>query len=43
MTTVLVVEDERDIRDVLRRYLERAGFSVITATSGDAAPAIRRG
>lgn len=34
MPTVLVVEDERDIRDVLRRYLERAGFSVITATSG---------
>jgi len=34
MPTVLVVEDERDIRDVLRRYLERAGFSVLTATSG---------
>ena len=26
MRTVLVVEDERDIREVLRRYLERAGF-----------------
>ena len=34
MPTVLVVEDERDIRDVLRRYLERAGFSVLTAASG---------
>ena len=34
MPTVLVVEDERDIRDLLRRYLERAGFSVLTAASG---------
>ncbi len=34
MPTVLVVEDERDIRDVLRRYLERAGFSIFTTASG---------
>ncbi|MDJ0350874.1 response regulator transcription factor [Cryobacterium sp. PH29-G1] len=34
MPTVLVVEDERDIRDVLRRYLERAGFSILTTASG---------
>ncbi len=34
MSTVLVVEDERDIRDVLRRYLERAAFSVVTTASG---------
>lgn len=34
VTTVLVVEDERDIRDVLRRYLERAGMSVLTTGSG---------
>ncbi|MBH0116586.1 response regulator transcription factor [Salinibacterium sp. NG253] len=34
MPTVLVVEDERDIREVLRRYLERAGFSVLTTGSG---------
>ena len=34
MPTVLVVEDERDIRDVLRRYLERAGFAVVTTGSG---------
>ncbi len=34
MRTVLVVEDERDIREVLRRYLERAGLSVITAATG---------
>ena len=34
MANVLGVEDERDIRDVLRRYLERAGFSVLTTGSG---------
>jgi DNA-binding response OmpR family regulator len=34
MPTVLVVEDERDIRDVLRRYLERAGFATLTTGSG---------
>jgi DNA-binding response OmpR family regulator len=32
--TVLVVEDERDIRDVLRRYLERAGLSVLSTGTG---------
>ena len=30
----MVVEDERGIRDVLRRYLERAGFGVLTTGSG---------
>lgn len=34
MQTVLVVEDERDIREALRRYLERAGLSVLTAATG---------
>jgi len=34
MATVLVVEDERDIRELLRRYLERAGHSVLTAGTG---------
>jgi DNA-binding response OmpR family regulator len=34
MPTVLVVEDERDIRDLLRRYLERDGHAVLTAASG---------
>lgn len=29
-----MVEDDRDIRDVLRRYLERAGHSVLTTASG---------
>ena len=34
MATVLVVEDERDIRDLLRRYLEREGHAVLTAGTG---------
>jgi DNA-binding response OmpR family regulator len=34
MAVVLVVEDERDIRDLLRRYLERAGHSVLTSGTG---------
>lgn len=33
-TTVMVVEDDREIRDVLRRYLERAGYVVHTTGSG---------
>ncbi len=32
--TILVVEDEPDIRDLLRRYLERAGHSVLTVATG---------
>ena len=32
--TVLVVEDERDIRELLRRYLERAGHSVESTGTG---------
>ena len=39
MSTVLVVEDEREIRDLLRRYLERAGHAVLSTDSG--AEAIR--
>nr|WP_198950446.1 response regulator transcription factor [Kineosporia sp. A_224] len=34
MGTVLVVEDDRDIRDVVRRYLERAGHAVLSTGSG---------
>jgi DNA-binding response OmpR family regulator len=34
VSTVLVVEDDRDIREVVRRYLERAGFAVLTTSSG---------
>ncbi len=32
--TILVVEDEAKIRSLLRGYLERAGFSVLTTASG---------
>jgi len=32
--TILVVEDEAKIRSLLRGYLERAGFSVLTTGSG---------
>jgi DNA-binding response OmpR family regulator len=32
--TVLVVEDERKLRDLIRSYLERAGFMVLSAGSG---------
>ena len=32
--TVLVVEDERKRRDLVRSYLERAGFTVLSTGSG---------
>ena len=32
--TVLVVEDEAKIRELLRSYLERAGLDVVTTGSG---------
>ncbi|BEL05948.1 response regulator transcription factor [Actinoplanes sichuanensis] len=32
--SVLVVEDDRELRDVVRRYLERAGHTVHTTGSG---------
>jgi DNA-binding response OmpR family regulator len=32
--TVLVVEDERKLRDLVRSYLERSGFTVLTTDSG---------
>lgn len=34
MNTVLVVEDEKKIRELLRGYLEREGFSVLSTGSG---------
>jgi len=33
-STVLVVEDERKLRDFVRSYLERAGFTVLSTGSG---------
>ncbi len=34
MATVLLVEDERKLRDLVRSYLERAGFAVLSTESG---------
>jgi len=34
MTVVLVVDDEIRIRELVRRYLERDGYQVLTAGSG---------
>jgi two-component system, OmpR family, phosphate regulon response regulator PhoB len=40
MTTVLVVDDEPIVRDVVVRYLQRDGFDTLEAGDGDAARAI---
>ena len=37
MTTVLVVDDEPIVRDVVVRYLRRDGFTTLEAGDGDAA------
>src|SRR4051794_22962280 len=37
MKTVLVVDDERQIAEIARDYLEHAGFQVVTAGDGRAA------
>lgn len=36
-STILSVDDERDVTDLVRFHLSRAGFDVITASSGRAA------
>jgi DNA-binding response OmpR family regulator len=43
MTTVLVVDDEPIVRDVVARYLERDGHSILTADSGDEARGLIEG
>ena len=35
--TILVVDDEKEIRELLRLYLENAGFKVIEAVDGQQA------
>ena len=35
MTTVLIIEDERELAKVLRSYLEQAGYTVLMAERGD--------
>ena len=41
-STVLVVDDEQRLRDLVRGYLEHAGFSVLTAADGQAALQLAR-
>ena len=38
--TLLIVEDEEDLREMLRDALERRGFHVVTASNGQEALAI---
>lgn len=35
MATILIIEDEPELVRVLRSYLEKAGYSVLTASRGD--------
>ncbi|MBI2236917.1 MAG: DNA-binding response regulator, partial [Actinobacteria bacterium] len=35
--TILVVDDERKIRDLVRSYLEREGYAVLAVDSGQRA------
>ena len=37
MTTVLVADDDRDIRDLVAFKLQSAGYTVLTASDGDEA------
>jgi DNA-binding response OmpR family regulator len=40
--TVLVVDDEEDLRDIMRRMLERRGFDTLVAGDSDQAIAVLR-
>jgi two-component system cell cycle sensor histidine kinase/response regulator CckA len=40
--TILVVEDQREVRDVVRQALQRHGYNVLEAVDGDAALALVR-
>src|SRR5438128_817404 len=42
MKTILVVDDERNIVDLLRLYLEKEGFGVVAAADGEQALALQR-
>ena len=37
MQKILVVDDEQDIRDMLKKRLEQAGYSAVTASGGEEA------
>lgn len=43
MTCVLVVDDEDDVRTLMRMILERSGIQVIEAPSGKTVPALLAG
>jgi DNA-binding response OmpR family regulator len=43
METVLVVDDEPIVRDVVVRYLERDGYATLTASDGDTARTLIEG
>ena len=43
MTTVLVVDDEAIVRDVVTRYLERDGIHAVVADNGDDARTMMAG
>lgn len=44
MHNILIIDDEQDVRDAMRRVLERIGFHVRTAVDGDDGLAqLRRG
>ena len=40
MKTILVIDDERNIVELVRLYLEKDGFAVVTASDGEAALAV---
>ena len=40
MTTILIVEDEPELVKILRSYLEKGGYSVLTAARGDSGLAL---
>ncbi|HEX9373503.1 MAG TPA: response regulator [Roseiflexaceae bacterium] len=40
MTVILIAEDDPMNRDMIRRYLQLAGYQVITATNGEQAVAM---
>ena len=40
MKSILVVDDERNIVDLLRLYLEKEGWAVVTAADGEQAFAL---
>jgi DNA-binding response OmpR family regulator len=39
-TTILIIEDDRQIRRVVQGYLEQAGYRVLSAADGDAGLAL---